>query len=75
MIMQSWKELSRLKRALSVFFVIEQFRKRPDPRYDGFFASIIKQSIKDMPEISKYFLGIMTINSKYLLSHTQEMQE
>lgn len=49
MIMQSWKELSRLKRALSVFFVIEQFRKRPDPRYDGFFASIIKQSIKDMP--------------------------
>jgi hypothetical protein len=49
MIMQKWKELSRLKRALSVFFVFEQFRKRADPRYDGFFASIIKQRIDDFP--------------------------
>jgi len=34
-------ELDRLKIALSVFFIFEQARNKPDNRYDAFFASLI----------------------------------
>jgi len=43
------KDLVRLKNALSVFFTIEQI-KRPDPRYDSFFASLLGSSPHALPK-------------------------
>ena len=37
-----WRELHRLKRALSSFFVLIQSHQKRDLRYDGFIASIIQ---------------------------------
>jgi hypothetical protein len=34
-------DLKKLKIALSIFFIMEQFRNPPDPRYDTFIASLI----------------------------------
>lgn len=43
------RNLDRLKIILSVYFVIEQTRKRPNNRYDYFFASIL-ESPTEFPE-------------------------
>jgi hypothetical protein len=48
-IRQKWKELKRLRLALSVFFVCEQMGKMPDKRYDSFFASLLTTSIDSLP--------------------------
>lgn len=42
-------DLRNLKIALSVFFIFEQTRNKPDPRYDAFFASILS-SMHVLPE-------------------------
>ncbi|GMU97154.1 hypothetical protein [Ignavibacterium album] len=52
--------LKKLKLALSVFFVCEQVRNKPDRRYDSFFASILN-SINELPENIK----IVTWNYDY----------
>lgn len=39
-IKSDYKNLKKLKIALSVFFVFEQLKNKPDSRYDSFFASI-----------------------------------
>ena len=48
-IKKKWKELKRLRLAISIFFTLEQIDKIPDKRYDGFFASIISDSISSLP--------------------------
>lgn len=45
-----WEELINLKIFTSLFFSILQIKEKVDPRYDHFFASIIGNSIKDLPK-------------------------
>jgi hypothetical protein len=42
--------LDKLKIILSLFFCFEQTIRDVDPRYDSFFASIIKNSFKNLPQ-------------------------
>lgn len=49
-IKDQFDELKRLKVALSVFFIFEQIRSKPDFRYDAFFASLLNENIHDLPE-------------------------
>jgi len=42
--------LTRLKVALSIFFVFEQLKKKPDYRYDAFFASLLQDGIRSFPD-------------------------
>lgn len=44
------EELRKLKIAMSIFFIVEQTRKRTDTRYDSFFASILKDHALDLPD-------------------------
>jgi hypothetical protein len=48
-IKRDYKNLKRLKIALSIFFVFEQTINSPDKRYDSFFASIHNE-LYDFPE-------------------------
>lgn len=47
---QQWRELLKLKLILSIFFIVEQLNKQPDPRYDTFYASILGDSNIDFPK-------------------------
>ncbi|MBL7129057.1 MAG: hypothetical protein ISS16_08745 [Ignavibacteria bacterium] len=42
-------ELLKLRLELSVFFIIEQLRYKPDDRYDFFYASILNKRITSFP--------------------------
>jgi hypothetical protein len=42
--------LTRLKVALSIFFVYEQLSNKPDYRYDAFFASLLQDGITSFPD-------------------------
>ena len=44
------KDYNRLKRAISVFFTLEQYWGKTDKRYDSFFASLIKDITVLLPE-------------------------
>ncbi len=44
-----YKELNKLKNAMSVFFIFEQAINKPDFRYDTFFASLIN-NISNLPK-------------------------
>ncbi|WP_282787342.1 hypothetical protein [Flavobacterium croceum] len=44
------KDLNRLKSAFSIYLIIEQTINKADKRYDGFFASILKDNYYDFPE-------------------------
>lgn len=59
------EELKRLKRALSIFFTIEQALHKPDPRYDSFFASILSSAYKAPND-----LGIISWNYDNQFEHT-----
>lgn len=41
--------LNRLKAVLSSMFLMHQFQKRPDPRYESFFTSLLQDSLKRFP--------------------------
>lgn len=43
-------ELNKLKRAFSVYFIIEQLINKADNRYDSFYASILKEDFYEFPE-------------------------
>ena len=45
-----YKNLLRLKVALSIFLIVEQILKSPDKRYDSFFSSILGDSKSDFPK-------------------------
>lgn len=42
--------LNKLKRILSIYFILEQERRKTDQRYDTFFASILKETYDDLPK-------------------------
>lgn len=42
--------LVRLKVVLSIFFVFEQLKNKPDYRYDAFFASLLQDDIRSFPD-------------------------
>lgn len=43
-------ELNKLKRAFSVYFIIEQLINKADKRYDSFYASILNEDYYEFPE-------------------------
>jgi hypothetical protein len=45
-----YEEFNRLKEILSAYLSIEQILKKPDFRYDYFFASILNRGIRDFPK-------------------------
>lgn len=49
-IRSEWKMLTKLKVALSCFFVYEQLLNKADYRYDAFFASLLTDSISRFPD-------------------------
>ncbi|MBP8113956.1 MAG: hypothetical protein KAY50_01300 [Chitinophagaceae bacterium] len=49
-IKKRYEDLKRLKIALSVFFILEQAKNKPDPRYDAFYASLLNDSIISLPK-------------------------
>lgn len=59
-IKESDAELKKLKITMSVFFILEQLRTRPDKRYDAFFASIVDQRF-----LLPNWIKIMTWNYDY----------
>lgn len=48
-IKEKYPEIEKLKIAISIFFIFEQARNKPDMRYDTFFSSLI-ESLIDFPE-------------------------
>jgi hypothetical protein len=79
-IKQDYYNLNRLKAALSAFLVLEQARNGVDKRYDGFFASIVNDSISNLPSNVRilswnYDLQFETAFSEYTeredISHNQ----
>jgi hypothetical protein len=46
----NWGGLTRMKVALSIFFIFEQLKNKPDYRYDAFYASLLDSSITSFPK-------------------------
>lgn len=46
----SYDNLKKLKVCLSAYLILEQILNTPDPRYDAFFASIIKERSTNFPK-------------------------
>lgn len=65
--------LKKLKLVTTVFFILEQIRKKPDPRYDAFYASILKETFTDFPD----HVNILTWNYDYQLelAYSEYMDE
>lgn len=42
--------LNKLKVSLSIYFICEQLMNKVDPRYDYFFAALLKNNVREFPE-------------------------
>jgi hypothetical protein len=72
MIIRNFNHIKILKISLSIFFILEQVRVKPDFRYDTFFASII-DNLGDLPNSVR--IVSWNYDSQFELTYSEFLQD